>query len=288
MPYPLLGNMKLYPLVGLKSFRIPEAGGAWRLFVLAKNMADKLDHINRNDLRETAQTLGVNDAQWKRWITAGRNLDLFRDVQQKSGEWTLILAGNKKAAQLLGAEKLGQIVTIPAELLFKKGWRAYVFEAWQSAATKNGLKLISQKKQAEITGIDPQTQRQFNKQAGVKSERNYAQSNIHANGFAGVLEYGGRASLYKFWNKDTHQFMLGWRIPDTRISSRYGTSKPQNKLKAMNLFNRTQEDYKATMKAVRKAGKQDKAIKLKEVYVQDRKSAKGNNLWIHLPLNSFV
>ncbi len=49
-------QIKIHPLVGLKSFRIPEAGGAWRLFVLAKNISSELDHISRDELRKAARS----------------------------------------------------------------------------------------------------------------------------------------------------------------------------------------------------------------------------------------
>jgi hypothetical protein len=269
-------NVKIYPLVGMKSFRIPEAAGAWRLFVIAKNMAGQLDHIKRDDLRQVTRELGVNDAQWKRYITAGRNLDLFKDVQQKTGEWSLILVGNKKASELLGADTLGSPVTLPAKLLFKKGWRAYVFASWQSAFTGNGTRLVSQKKQSDITGIDPQTQRQFNKQAGVISQKNFAISNQHASRYAATAEYGNRAALFKYWDKEKHQLYLGWRIPDSRVFPLYGANSSYNTPKTMSLFNRTPEQYAATKKAIRK---QD--VEFTEMYIYDKLSAKGNALWIH-------
>ena len=278
---PTLENVNIAPLVGLKSFRIPEAGGAWRLYVIAKAIAGELDHIKRDDLRDVTRELGVNDAQFKRWITAGRNLDLFKDVQRKTGEWDFILPGYKKATQILGAEKTGAIVSLPTKLLFKKGWRAYVFASWQSAFTNNGQRLTSQKKQEEITGISPQTQRQFNDQAGVTSQKNFAISNQHASRFAVVSEYGKRACLFEYWNKDTHQKYLGWRIPDSRVFPMYGVNSSNTTPKTMSLFNHTAEQHAETIKAMHKLDNEDKEVKLKEIYTLDGKSAKGNNLWIH-------
>lgn len=278
-PYP--ENVKLWPLVGLKSFRIPEAGGAWRLFVLAKNMTGVLDHVKRSDLKAYAKSLGVNDAQFKRWLNAGRNLSLFTDLQQADGEWKLIVPSNTKAAELLGAEEVGRYVSLPAALLFKKGWRGFVFASWQSAHTGNGSRLVSQGKQAEITGINRQTQRQFNKQAGVKSTKNFAISNIHANGYASVLEFGNRACLFQYWDKATHQKKLGWRIPDSRVFPLYGTDVSNKTLRNLALFNRTADQYSATMKTLRNLKSDDKEVKTKEIYTFDGLSAKGNNLWIH-------
>lgn len=251
------------------------------MFVLAKNISGALDHVKRNELREFSRSLGVNDAQFKRWLNAGRRLSLFTDIQQADGEWKLILVGNQKAAELLGADSLGRAVTLPANLLFKKCWRGYVFASWQSSHTGNGERLVSQKKQAEITGVSPQTQRQFNEQAGVTSQKNYAISNIHANGYSGVLEFGNRACLFQYWDKSTHQKKLGWRIPDSRVFPLYGANISNNTPRNLALFNRTPEQYSATMKTIRRLKSDDKEVNTKEIYTFDRKSDKGNGLWIH-------
>ncbi len=273
-------TIKIHPIIGLKSLRTPAASGAWRLFVLAKNIAGQIDHLKRDDLKAAAVALGVTDKQFYRWITAARNYDLFKDAQRKSGEWMLIISGVDKAMKSLECSSKGMAVSIPTKVLFRKSWRAYVFASWQSAYTGNGQRLVSQKKQAEITGIDPQTQRQFNKQAGVESKKNFAISNIHANGYAGVLEFGNRAALFQYWDKEKHQYYLGWRIPDSRVFPLYDSNSSYKTPKTMSLFNRTPEQYAASNKAIRKQ-EQD----VKEIYVFDKVSQKGNNLWTHLPIN---
>lgn len=276
-----MDELKLYPLVGLKSLQIAEAGGAWRLFTLAKNLAGVADHIERETLRKISESLGVKEYQFNRWLNAGRGLDLFKDVQRMTGEWMLILPSQKKAAKIMGSEKLGKPVTLPAEYLFRKGWRAYVFASWQSSTTNNGERLVSQKRQTEITGIDPQTQRQFNKQAGVKSIKNFAISNLHANNKSMTLEFGNRACLFEFWDNSTHQKKLGWRIPDTRIFTLYGQNFSNSTPRKMSLFNRTPEQYATTAKALRTI----ENITMKEFYTYDRPSSKGHHLWIHTPIN---
>lgn len=275
-----MNELKLYPLVGLKSLQISEAGGAWRLFTLAKNMAGPSDHIQRDELKKVSESLGVKEYQFKRWLDAGRGLDLFKDVQRMSGEWMLILSSQKKAAELMGSEHLGKPVTLPAELLFKKGWRAYVFASWQASITGNGQRLVSLKKQEQITGIKSQTQTKLNKQAGIQSTKNFATSNVHANHYSGILEYGNRACLFEFWDNATHQKKLGWRLPNTRVFPLFGdisNSMPRN----MSLFNRTAEQYKNTIKSLRTI----ENVTLQEFYTFDRPSSKGHHLWIHSPIN---
>lgn len=281
MPACFPETVKFMPLIGLKSFRMSEAGGAWRLFVLAKNLAGHFDHIERESLRAYAKELGISEKQFTRWMNAARGYDLFTDVQRKSGEWMMILTSNKKAAAIFGCEIKDYYVTLPAKHLFSKGWKAFVFASWQAAFTGNGERLVSQKKQAAITGISEQVQREYNKTAGVTSKKNYAVSNIHANGYHGVLEFGNRAGLFQFWDKQTHQKKLGWRIPNTRHFPLFGLGGSYKTRRTMSLFNRTAEQHAASMKALRKS----ETLKFPEIYVYDRNSQNGNGLWIHLPLN---
>lgn len=270
-------TVKFNPLVGLKSFRIPEAGGAWRLFVLAKNLTTNGgDNVRRDDVREYAASLGVNEKTFRRWMTAARNFDLVRDVQRKSGEWMLILTSNDKAASIMGSDRKGAPVTMSARLLVGKHWRAYVFAGFE--ATFNG-RLISRKKQAELSGIPEVSQRIYDKKAGVKQQKNYAVSNIHANGYSAVLEFGSRAGLYKYWDKTTHQLKLGWRLPDSRSFDGATTNGSKNSLGTLSLFNRTEEQYRRT---VRKLSQSDSPIR--EVYKYSHTSRNGAEMWTHVSL----
>jgi len=274
-------DVRFNPLIGLRSFRIAEAGGAWRLIVLAKNLDEMgLGKVEREKLRTYSKHLGVSNRQFNRWLSAARYYDMVQDVQSERGEWMLILASNQEIAKKLGCKLRGRVVILPAKLFVGKSWRAYVFASWQSIFTNNGERLVSQKKQAEITGVSEQTQRKFNKKVGVQSKRNYAISNIHANGYSAVLEFGNRAGLFQYWDKKKHQKYLGWRIPNSRYFPMFGLDGSYKTRRALSLFNRTAEQYGASMKALRKSETQ-----FPEIYVFDRTSRNGNDLWIHLPLN---
>lgn len=274
--------MRVYPLIGLKSLKLAEAGGAWRIFTLAKHLAGIFDHVKREDVISRALELGIREVTVKRWIDSARNYNLFVDVQRKSGEWMFILPSNKNAATFLNST-LGNPVELPEELLFSKDWRGYVFAAWQAQVTKNGTKLVSQNKQAELSGVDRQAQRKYNKQAGVTSQKNYAVSNIHANGYSGVLEFGNRACLFQYWDKATHQKKLGWRIPDSRVFPLFGNDFSHSTPRKMSIFNRTPGQYSETVKTIRKLSAEDKETP-KEIYTFDKLSEKGNCLWIHQPI----
>jgi len=276
-------EVRFNPLVGLKSFRIAEAGGAWRLIVLAKNLDETgLGKVERGRLRAYSKHLGISSKQFNRWLSAARYYDMVRDVQSENREWLLILASNSDIAKTLGCEKRFRFVTLPAKYFVGKGWRAYVFASWQSAFTNNGERLVSQKKQAELTGISEQVQRKFNKEAGVQSRKNYAVSNIHANGYSAVLEFGKRAGLFEYWDKEKHQKYLGWRIPNSRYFPMFALDGSYKTRRALSLFNRTAEQYSASMKSVRKSD--DTKPKFPEIYLFSRTSRNGNGLWIHLPL----
>ena len=273
-------ELRFIPIHGVKSFRAG-AGGAWRVFVLAKNLAGTLDHVEREQVEKFALSLGVHSKTFNRWLNAARGFGFVRDVQRKAGEWILVLVSHENAANILEhKERRAHSVFLPARLLVGSGWKSYVFAAWQAQFTNNGERLVSQKKQAELTGISEQVQRQYNKEAGVKSKRNYAISNIHANGFNGVLEFGNRAGLFKFWNKDTHQMYLGWRVPNSRIFPLLGAGGfHKTHKKTMSLFNKTEAEYVATKKALRKT-----ETAFNEFYVFYRDSQNGNGLWTHFPL----
>lgn len=271
--------VKFNPLVGLKSFRTSGASGAWRLMVLAKNLAGVLDHIERDTLRDFARSLGVQDKTFRRWLDAARNMGFLSDVQRASGAWMLILSSYQRIAKELGCKQNQNVVQLPAAYLFKKNWRAYVFASWQASFTENGERLVSQKKQFQITGVQEQTQRQFNKAAGVKSNKNYAISNIHANGYNAVLEFGNRAGLFQYWDKKLHQKYLGWRIPDTRFFPLFGVGGSNKTRRTMSLFNRTLKQVRSTNRNL--AASHPKLI---EYYIYDRLSQSGNNLWIHVSL----
>jgi hypothetical protein len=269
--------VKFNPLVGLKSFHTSGAGGAWRLLVLAKALdINGVGKIPRDYLQRFALSLGIQSKTFNRWLTAARNLDFVFDIQSQSGEWMLILVSNEKAASIIGCESKGKAVTMSVKLLIGKKWRAYVFGAFEN--TFNG-RLITRKKQAELSGIPESTQRKFDKEAGVERKKNFAISNIHANGYSAVLEFGNRASLFKYWDKKTHQLKLGWRLPDSRYFGGAVTNGSKNTLWALSLFNRTDAQYKATVK---KLSKSDSPIR--EVYLFSHTSKNGADMWFHMPL----
>jgi hypothetical protein len=268
--------VKFNPLVGLKSFRKSGGGSAWRVVVLSKALdVNGTGKIYRNSLLEFAQFLGINNKTIQRWLTEARKFGVVFDIQSETGEWMLILHSNEKVASIMGCDRKGKSVIMPTKLLVGKKWRANVFGAFEN--TFNG-RLISRKKLAELSGIPESTQRKLDKEAGVEHTKNYAVSNIHANGYSAVLEFGKRASLFKYWDKKTHQLKLGWRLPDSRRFHGAVTNGSKITLRALSLFNRTDAQYRATVK---KLSKSDSSIH--EVYLLSHTSKRGTDIWLHMP-----
>lgn len=250
---------------------------------MAKNLDTKgMGYVGRELVRSFALFLGVNSRTFDRWLNAARVSGFVSDIQRKTGEWDLVLISHENAANILDHHKEihTNYISLPAYLLVAKGWKSYVFAAWQAQFTNNGERLVSQKKQFELTGISEQVQRQYNKEAGVTSKKNYAISNIHANGYNGVLEFSSRAGLFKYWDEKTHQLYLGWRIPNARTFPLLGTSGSHKTQRTLSLFNKTVKQYSNSMKALRK----QQTNTFNEMYVFFRNSKNGNGLWTHLPL----
>jgi hypothetical protein len=108
--------------------------------------------------------------------------------------------------------------TVSLSDLFSDNWQAIAFTTWQAKVTQNGERLISQKKQAEWTGISPRMQYQYNRTCGVKSQSNYAVSNIAANRLDGEKEFGTRAAPFTFKDYKLNQSYIAWRLPSKRVA----------------------------------------------------------------------
>jgi len=164
--------------------------GAYRLFILAKALAGALDSVLVSRVEIIARTY-ISKRQFQRDKSAALSLGLFRYHERKNGEKVLLLVSHEKAALLLGAKKSSEARrgVVALDDLFGENWQAIVFVSWQAKYTKNGVRLTSQKKQAEITGIQPQMQRKYNRICGVTSRSNYAVSNVSANHLDMVREF---------------------------------------------------------------------------------------------------
>lgn len=206
------------PLTACKSLTVKNSLGAYRLFVLAKGMAENLNNVNVAQVKETACQF-VSERQFARDMGAAVRLGLLTIHERKNGTRFFVLTSHVNAALKLGATKTSeaQRSTVSLAVLFGEGWQSFAFTTWQAVTSQNGTRLTSQKKQAQKTGVSPQMQRKYNKTRGVESRSNYAVSNIAANHLDGIKEFSTRAAPFKFKNHKTNQWYLGFRIPSTRV-----------------------------------------------------------------------
>lgn len=277
-------RIKIDPLVGLRAYQSPKAGRAWAIFMLAKGLAFRKDHISIDKLKSVVLELGVEDRSFRRWVYQAVTLGMMKFVTRKSGEKVLVLKNYKAVSKQFGQDKK-EVIYVDGRKLFGKNGKAYVFAVWQARFTHSGRILTSQKRQAELTGISEQTQRKYNKKAGVKSTKNFAISNVHANGMDDVKEHRPRACAFSFWNYETHQWHLGWRLPDTRVFSEFATNGPVKSPRTTSLFNYTSEQHLESIDLFRRASSEGR-VTVGELYVFDRTSSRGNGLWIHNMLHS--
>jgi hypothetical protein len=204
------------PLTACKSLTVNSLG-AFRLFVLAKGMAEG-DSVNIVNVKETACQF-ISERQFARDMSAAGRLGLLTIHERKNGTRVFVVVSHERAAIILGATKhsAAKRSTVSLAGLFGENWQAIAFTSWQAVTTQNGGRLISQKKQAQKTGISPQMQRKYNKVCGVKSRSNYAVSNIAANHLDGEKEFGTRASAFAFKNYKLNQSYIAWRLPSSRV-----------------------------------------------------------------------
>lgn len=206
------------PLTACKSLTVKSWLGAYRLFLLAKAMAENGHAIIAN-VKGTACQF-ISERQFARDMSAAIRLGLLTVYERKNNTRVFALVSHERAAVMFGASKHSATIRFTVSLaeLFSGKWQAIAFTTWQAKVTQNGGLLISQKKQAEWTGINPQMQRQYNKVCGVTSQRNYAVSNIAANRLDAEKEFGTRAAPFAFKDYKLNQMYIAWRLPSKRVA----------------------------------------------------------------------
>ena len=206
------------PLTACKSLTVKSWLGAYRLFVLAKGLAENLNNVDIANVKKTACQF-VGERQFARDMGAAVSLGLLTIHERKNGTRFFVLTSHVNAALKLGATKTSeaQRATVSLAVLFGADWQSFAFTTWQAVTSQNGNYLTSQKKQAEKSGINPQMQRKYNKVCKVESRSNYAVSNIAANHLDGAKEFGIRVAPFKFKNHKTNQWYMAWRLPSSRV-----------------------------------------------------------------------
>lgn len=240
------GQVSIYPSIGLSVIKNKQGffSCAYRAWQLAKAFdAAGSGAVDLNDFKEWAK---VNPRTMRQWIADAVDLQLFVKVTFGS---RLMIASTAKAAAILGCGRVDNFkVKVNISDLASRDWKAVIFAAIESPFNpRPGQRQpVSRKELFRMTGISPRTMQRYEKKAGVKRHRNYAQSIYHPSELAAVKEYSKRVGAFIWHDTKTDEKELRYRLPDDRDTSKAavqvgrGRSRKVNKtLKALGCSNRT-------------------------------------------------
>lgn len=206
--------VKIQPVPGMVAIKA-KLGGAWRLWSLA-HLVDKngSGKVSRAELFGFLDRLDVDERQRRRWIAEALRAGLIRQDGKN-----YYLAGLARMAAAVGSASVGLSAWVRADDLVRPGWRGLVWSGY--LCTLGPGAVISQDTKAEITGVDPRTQRNYQAsqpgQAIINlAERGYTKRPAEAEKLvAGLADVSGRPYFV------THEGRIFQRLPDSRIVPTY-------------------------------------------------------------------
>lgn len=194
--------IKIIPELGIASIRSNHTG-AWRAWTLARYLDSQgTGRIAKNDLLKCLFTKGVGDRQRRRWLRDAIRVGLFKVYRDQ-----YYLVGLGRAAVILGCDHIGKPAKISSSGLCGVGWRAHV---WAGYLVTLGNRPISQAVKAQLTGIDPRTQRNYQAELPGEARKNYAKIKIKPGNVEGDREVNGRVVFTKYGQ-------VFQRLPDIRL-----------------------------------------------------------------------
>ena len=199
---PVDERVKVYPLLAFAAIR-HNLGGAFRAWTVARWL-DKQGRglVTHKDLSNELKMLGVNKFNRCRWVSAALNSKLFRE-----NKGIFYLASHGKAAHLVGSNQVGTGALIDPRALVESGWRARLWSAYLCTLHDRP---VSQETKAQITGIDPRTQRNYQAAEPGNKRGNYAKTNLTPSQASGMTETEGGCYFA------TRQGQVLRRLPDVR------------------------------------------------------------------------
>lgn len=193
-------TLKIWPIVGLSAIGV-DAGGAWRIWVLARHIDQDGDgRVCIDRLFDYCKTLQIDERNRRRWITQAVELGLF----QRSKHY-FYLAGLARGALILGCQTIGKPVFVSPSAMVRRGWRGHVWAAF--LATLNAP--MSQLVKEQVTGVSDRVQRNYQKAVapGIRV-KNYCERGKAVDGRADGL----RSSFG--WDVFTTHGKVIQRLPD--------------------------------------------------------------------------
>lgn len=228
-------------------------GGAARLLFLARALDGQgSGHVTKIQLLDYLKWLGVPLRTVQRWTKDALETGIIKQYRD-----VYYLAGLASVAEIFKAKRIGQPAGLQASVLVDAGWRSY---NWAGYLTSHHERPISQETKGTITGVDPRTQRRYQRSTG-EAYRNFTVLHKakpdHVEGLreVGIKAFTGRGQVFR-------------RLPDARIvypnvsqSLPKGRSRKAQKqlnqvsskvgretLRCFRLFNLTQKECKATQR----------------------------------------
>ena len=164
---------------------------------------------------ELSEQLSLDPRKFRRWLREAERAGLVRVVSHRSGA-VLILTGVKRAAEIFGCESIGpRPVSLPADLLLGRGWRAHLWGAFLASLGAEAGVTISRAKLQETTGISARSQARYEREAGVKVKPNYCVTDQAADRLSGEREFG-RRHAFAWRDAASGEEVVSWRLPDSR------------------------------------------------------------------------
>lgn len=271
-------------------------GGAARLWYLARNCdCTGSGWIYRADLDQYLNNLGVDDRQQRRYRAEAQALGLLV-ADNKRGQPIYRIASLFRGAVILEAKEIGLPAEMQTKALFSKGWRCRVWAAFE-ATTRS--RPISQETKAEITTIDPRTQRNYLAALPIEKRHNYAKTRLTGDHVTGLREHGRRSA---FIGDDKRIY---YRLPDqvtvplfiARTTHKGRSRKAQRLLnisfsserEKANAYRLFHADQKGVTRALKKLGRDDIPPweQPQEMYVLQFPGLR-SNLWQPVAVNAGV
>jgi hypothetical protein len=212
--------IKIYPLTGLIA-KQALFGGAWRLFVAAKSIDGGQGWISKDQLKSFLAGYGVSDRTFRNWLVDAISAGIIKPWIEQPDIFDLV--STAKMAAIFGCKNVDKApMLIPAKKLFSAGWHSVVWSAY--IKSNHQSKNVSQDMLYKLTGINPSTQRIYNKTGKVQRRRNIAVSNIPADHLDGIREHTNRTAPFIFKDPQqaeqgaTYKSVVAWHIPSRNTS----------------------------------------------------------------------
>jgi len=236
---------------------VKNGGNGARLYFLAKDWdQSKRGSILEDDFRSyIANDLKIADWNYRRWINSAIEIGLIKKTITPKGK-KLMLAGYRKACDLLEINRLRPMQAITIKDLLGKNWQA---ELWACFLVNYQGRPIARQTLFNISGVKKSTQRNLEKRTNkIKNIRNFAKDasldKSHLTGFRDHVRNNA------FINNN----QITFRIADTKEVKGIQAKSKTSTLKHINAFIRSSCILAGKIKYSRLYCENDKELKIAE------------------------